>query len=117
MKPKTREITTCTIPIEVGKTYLDTWGYKHAVLGELDPEQWGNGPPKVWAMDAHYYKETGLGGKYPLVSLPPEAEMDLWAHILDQIITNNSAAQLKPVAEQVSNIKRRMAELRASLKQ
>jgi hypothetical protein len=94
-----------------GKYYMDTWGNKRLALGYV------RGVPKrsiMFTHHGHYNTTTGAGASGQLVNLPPKKELIFWEERLAQIKSSTPADHLAMMQEQLDNIEKRIAALKAS---
>jgi hypothetical protein len=103
------------MPIEIGKTYLDTWGHIHKIYGHVqDGPMWAKKSilTQVWSISSHFETKTGknVGGGSNLVDdfamAPADAEK-YWLDRIAEIKAVNSKEKLTLVADLLTNMRKR----------
>jgi hypothetical protein len=106
--------------VEIGKTYLDTWGRRHSIEGYVVLRRgWGSesdtfSKDQVWSTGGwHFDINTGTSvhaGKQ-LVQLPPKDELAFWTAQIKQIKSVNSADKLELIETELATMAARIQEL------
>jgi len=90
--------------IEIGNTYLDSWGHQHTIQGLTR-----NNPNHVWSLSSHFdFNGKNVGGGYNLVVLPPEKEIKHWQDFIKQVEAVNDDNHLKLVKLLLDNMRERI---------
>lgn len=105
------------MPIQIGKTYLDTWGQEHKINGYARPygvEDKGI----VWSMSSHFRIEDGQNTSpgHNLVNdldMKPVEAFNFWNNRISDIESVNPPDKLTLIAESLATMRkrRRMWEL------
>lgn len=108
----------CTTPLQVGATYLDTWGRRRHIEGHVNmgyPRK--DDPNRVYCSACHYDINTGIATdpRVRLVNLPPAEELAFWEAQLEFITMANNLIPDKLVQDGLDNMKLRISVLKKEL--
>ena len=111
--------------MEIGKTYLDTWGRYHVVYGYVVTQRgWGRHQPdtldktRVWAGSGyHFHVKNGecTHRTRQLVQLPRGEEIRFWKARLAQIRSVNHADNLRLIKDDLDQMEIRLKYLSENL--
>lgn len=108
--------------IEVGKTYLDIWGYEHLIRGFVrigDKRDNKFDETRVWSAQDHFCVETGEGMGDNLYddldnTIPAQTHIEFWENRIKQIESVNSEDKLKLIADRLQNMRDRIESLKVN---
>lgn len=109
--------------VNIGQTYLDTWGREHKIMGNVILQKgWGSAPDvldkqSVWSLSGvHFNVNTGNDEWGTcLVQLPLGEEKEFWVNRLKLIESKNSKDKLLLIKEDLDRIRQRIQDINAEL--
>ena len=112
MKTKRKRKSDCTSPLEIGKTYHDSWGRPHKMLGQACYLFNRPIPGVLYSSSDHVEAATGLGEAVTLINLPREEELAYFEKQWKTIHDSNPPDKLKLVKYELECMAKHIEELR-----